>query len=220
MIRLTWRIWGHYTGNMFAAVVCTNKGCINNKSPLSFNRWRVSFFRWASRSLLLRSSSFVLRFIIAVTRPTSWNCSLHTESHLKASFIKKKLKIFHYSLKKGDLGSKQLSQTISVWAAMVTLLIWLQLKHTKEQEQFIKLIFQPEKSKRPLNCDFHLIAFAVLKLRSSSLQQNKPFFFFPHQNSWSVIPFPCQRHAGLTGKEGTAFVGQLVFYSRWGEGVT
>lgn len=44
--------------------------------------------------------------------------------------------------------------------------------------------------------------------------------FFPHQNSWSVIPFPCQRHAGLTGKEGIAFVGQLVFYSRWGEGVT
>lgn len=107
-------------------------------------------------------------------------------------YFKKKIKIFHYSLKKGDLGSKQLSQTISVWAAMVTLLIWLQLKHTKEQEQFIKLIFQPEKSKRPLNCDFHLIAFAVLKLRTSSLQQNKPFFFFLIRIPEALFHFPAK----------------------------
>lgn len=120
---------------------------------------------------------------------SAYRITLESIFYLKIFFF---LKIFHYSLKKGDLGSKQLSQTISVWAAMVTLLIWLQLKHTKEQEQFIKLIFQPEKSKRPLNCDFHLIAFAVLKLRSSSLQQNKPFFFFLIRIPEALFHFPAK----------------------------
>lgn len=119
---------------------------------------------------------------------SAYRITLESIFYLKKIFFK----IFHYSLKKGDLGSKQLSQTISVWAAMVTLLIWLQLKHTKEQEQFIKLILQPEKSKRPLNCDFHLIAFAVLKLRSSSLQQNKPFFFFLIRIPEALFHFPAK----------------------------
>lgn len=126
-------------------------------------------------------------------------------------YLKKKIKIFHYSLKKGDLGSKQLSQTISVWAAMVTLLIWLQLKHTKEQEQFIKLIFQPEKSKRPLNCDFHLIAFAVLKLRSSSLQQNKPFFFFLIRIPEALFHFPAKGMQAWLGRKALHSLANLCF---------
>lgn len=126
-------------------------------------------------------------------------------------YFKKKIKIFHYSLKKGDLGSKQLSQTISVWAAMVTLLIWLQLKHTKEQEQFIKLIFQPEKSKRPLNCDFHLIAFAVLKLRTSSLQQNKPFFFFLIRIPEALFHFPAKGMQAWLGRKALHSLANLCF---------